>query len=45
MHLQLNALGAQNKDYQKVILGLEERLQAVGIAHDAIQKNRNQLEV
>jgi len=45
MCLQLNALEALNKDYRKVILGLEQRLQGVGIAFDALQKDRNRLEV
>jgi hypothetical protein len=36
MHLQLNKLEVKNKDYQKVILGLEERMQVVSIFIDAV---------
>jgi len=45
MHLQLNTLEALNKDYREVIPGLEKRLQGMGIAFDALQKDRNRLEV
>jgi hypothetical protein len=39
MCFQLNALEAQNKDYWEAIPRLEECLQVVGIALDALQKD------
>jgi hypothetical protein len=39
MHKKLNALEVQNNDYQEVIPRLEEHLQVMDVALDALQKD------
>jgi hypothetical protein len=37
----VNSLEAQNSEYKKVIPRIKERLKAVGIAFNALQKDQN----